>query len=131
MSSPRPVRALPWTWHHDNGHDEKCIAIFGVNSKKIIIPASQLREIADTLHDRADETETPNTPKENTIMTTFTEEQYDKLMIRAMTEARRADQAEALVRQHEGRINYLELLVANREEQLEQLVEELKEVKAR
>ena len=126
MSSPRPVRALPYLWHRDDGADELCISLTGGFSRRIIIPAKQLREIADALHDRADEADIPFTPKENTTMTTFTEEQYDKLMIRAMTEARRANDAEAKIEQHAVRINYLEHLLAIREEQLEQLRGEMK-----
>lgn len=54
MSHPRPVQAQPWTWHHDDGTDELCVAIQGAKGRQIIIPAKQLREIADALHDRAD-----------------------------------------------------------------------------
>lgn len=122
MNNPRPVRTLPWTWHYSNGRDEKCIALSGGFSRRIIIPAKQMREIADALHDRADESEVSNlNNQENTMMNTFTEEQYDKLMTRAMTEERRAQAAEAQVEQHAARIGYLEHLLSIREEQLEDL----------
>lgn len=124
MSSPRRARALPYTWFHDNAPDELCISITGGKGSKIIIPANQLREIADALHDRADEAEIPYTPKENTM--TITEAQYDKLMIRAMTEARRADAAEGRIEQQAARNSYLEHLLAIREEQLEQLRDQMK-----
>lgn len=124
MSSPRRARALPYTWFHDNKPDELCISITGGKGAKIIIPANQLREIADALHDRADEADIPYPPKENTM--TITEEQYDKLMIRAMTEQRRAADAEARIEQHVARIGYLEHLLSIREEQLEQLRGEMK-----
>lgn len=120
MTKPRPVRALPWTWHHPNGREEKCIALSGGYSRRIIIPAKQLREIADALHDRADEFENSNNSIQENMMT-ITEEQYDKLMIRAMTEERRARDAEARIEQLEARIGYLEHLLSIREEQLEQL----------
>lgn len=120
MIRPRPVRALPWTWHYPDGHDEKCIALTGERSRRIIIPAAQLREVADALHDRADESEVSNLNNQENTMT-ITEEQYDKLMIRAMTEQRRARDAEAQIEQHTARIGYLEHLLSIREEQLEQL----------
>jgi hypothetical protein len=120
MSSPRPVRAVPYLWHGNDGtSDQLCIAITGWNGRRLIIPARQLREVADALHDRADEADIPYTTQENTM--TITEEQYDKLMIRAMTEARHAREAEARTEQHAARIGYLEHLLSIREEQLEQL----------
>ena len=126
MSNPRPVRALPWTWHYSNGRNEKCIAHSGGFSRRIIIPAKQMREIADALHDRADEFEQQTNNSQETTMITITEEQYDKLMIRAMTEERRARDAEAKIEQHTARIGYLEHLLSIREEQLEQLRGEMK-----
>lgn len=59
MSKPRKVHTIPWTWHHDDGTDELCIAIQGTFGKRIVIAASQLREVADALQDRADGIDQP------------------------------------------------------------------------
>lgn len=126
MNSPSRVRAYPYVWYGEGEYQELCIAITGANGRRIIIPAQQLRQIADQCHDRADEAQMPHTTQENTTMTTFTEEQYDKLMIRAMTEQRRANDAEARSEQHVARIGYLEHLLSIREEQLEQLRDGMK-----
>lgn len=133
MSSPRPVRVLPYIWHRDDGTDELTISLTGSFSKRIIIPARQLREIADALHDRADESEDPKINDQETTMTTttFTEEQYDKLMIRAMAEERRTRDAETQIEQHTARIGYLEHLLSIREEQLTELGGLVKEAVAK
>ena len=121
MTTPSAVRVAPYIWHGEGDHKELCITITANSGRRVIIPARQLREVAAALHDRADEAEVPYPPKENTTMSMITEEQHDQLMIRAMTEARHAREAEARIEQHVARIGYLEHLLSIREEQLEQL----------
>ncbi|GAA1485917.1 hypothetical protein [Brachybacterium fresconis] len=54
---PRTVAVRPWRWHYDEtGTVELCMTLSDRRSQ-IIIPAWQLRDIADALHDRADEQE--------------------------------------------------------------------------
>lgn len=53
---PRPVRAYSWVWHYPDGTDRLCLMLNNRNAR-LVIPTDQLREIADLLHDRADEAE--------------------------------------------------------------------------
>lgn len=124
--TPATVGVEPYLWHRPDGTAEQCIAVKSVAGRRVIIPARQLRQIADALHDRADENEQNNHEEITTMTNAFTEQQYDKLMIRAMREERRARDAEATIDQHTARIGYLEHLLAIREEQLEQLRGEVK-----